>query len=129
MTTAIICTVLLGLLLFALGLAVSLTRGSTKINIGLPGDPGHKLYRLGRAHGNAAEYGAMFAVLMLFIGMREPAAWMLWTMWVVVAARYLHAIGMVMAPLDQQVQPLRFAGALLTYLGGFVLCAAALMTL
>ena len=55
MTTAIICTVLLGLLLFALGLAVSLTRGSTKINYAYPDDPAHILHRLSRAHGNVAE--------------------------------------------------------------------------
>ncbi len=128
MTTAIICTVLLGLLLFAMGLAVSLTRGSTKINYGYPDDPAHILHRLCRAHGNAAEYGAMFAVLMLFVGLRDPAAWMLWVMWICVAARYVHALGMLAGPLDQ-VQPLRFAGSLVTYLGGFVLCVAALMTL
>ena len=128
MTTAIICTALLGLLLFTLGFAVSLTRGATKINIGLPDDPGHRLHRIGRAHGNAAEYVAILAVLMLLIGAREPAAWMLWTMWIVVAARYVHALGMLMAPLDQS-QPLRFAGSVFTYLGGTVLCVAALMTL
>lgn len=129
MTTAIICTVLLALLLFALGLAVSLTRGSTKINYGMPDDPAHILHRLCRAHGNAAEYGAMLAVLMLFVGMREPAAWMLWVMWITVAARYVHAAGMIAGKTLDQVQPLRFAGSLLTYLGGFVLCVAALMTL
>ena len=128
MTTAIICTVLLGLLLFAMGLAVSLTRGSTKINYGYPDDPAHILHRLCRAHGNAAEYGAMFAVLMLFVGLRDPAAWMLWVMWICVAARYVHALGMLMGTLDK-LQPVRFAGALLTYLGGFALCIAALMTL
>ena len=128
MTTAIICTVLLGLLLFAMGLAVSLTRGSTKINYGYPDDPAHILHRLCRAHGNAAEYGAMFAVLMLFVGLRDPAAWMLWVMWICVAARYVHALGMLMGTLDK-LQPVRFAGALFTYLGGFALCIAALMTL
>ncbi len=128
MTTAIICTVLLGLLLFAMGLAVSLTRGSTKINYGYPDDPAHILHRLCRAHGNAAEYGAMFAVLMLFVGLRDPAAWMLWVMWICVAARYVHALGMLMGTLDK-LQPVRFAGALFTYLGGFALCVAALMTL
>ncbi len=128
MTTAIICTVLLGLLLFAMGLAVSLTRGSTKINYGYPDDPAHILHRLCRAHGNAAEYGAMFAVLMLFVGLRDPAAWMLWVMWICVAARHVHALGMLMGTLDK-LQPVRFAGALFTYLGGFALCIAALMTL
>ncbi len=128
MTTAINCTVLLGLLLFAMGLAVSLTRGSTKINYGYPDDPAHILHRLCRAHGNAAEYCAMFAVLMLFIGFREPTVWMLWVMWICVAARYVHAIGMLMGSLDK-LQPVRFIGALFTYLGGFALCVAAVMTI
>ena len=128
MTSAIICTVLLGLLLFALGLAVSLTRGSTKINYAYPDDPAHILHRLCRAHGNVAEYGAMFAVLMLFIGFREPTAWMLWVMWICVAARYVHAIGMLMGSLDK-LQPIRLIGALFTYLGGFALCVAAVMTI
>ena len=127
MTTAIICTALMGLLLFALGLAVSLTRGSTKINYGYPDDPAHILHRLCRAHGNTAEYVAIFAVLMLFIGLREPTDWMLWVMWICVAARYVIVIGMLMGSLDK-LQPVRFIGALFTYLGGFALCVAAVMT-
>ncbi len=53
---------------------------------------------------------------------------MLWVMWICVAARYVHAIGMLMGSLEK-LQPVRFIGALFTYLGGFALCVAAVMTI
>lgn len=128
MTTAAICAGLLGLLLFGLGFAVSLTRGSSGVNFGFEPDPTSPLYKRVRAHGNASEYAPMLAVLMLFLGTREPGAWVLWTMGIATASRYLHAAGMLMSPTLDAVQPLRFAGALGTYLAGLALCAAALMS-
>jgi len=55
MNVAIVCTALLGLLVFGLGLAVSLTRGATRTNFGFTPDPTDRLYKRVRAHGNAAE--------------------------------------------------------------------------
>ncbi len=89
MTTAILSTALLGLLIFTLGIAVSLTRGSTKRVIGHDPSPTDRLHKLVRAHGNSAEYAPMLAVLILALGAMNPAAWVGWVMWAVVAFRYL----------------------------------------
>ncbi len=125
MTTASVCTALLGVLVFGLGFGVSMTRGRTATNFGYNPDPADPMYKMVRAHGNATEYAPMLAVLMLLIGARDPATWMLWVMWIVTASRYLHAAGMIFSPTLAKPHPLRFIGALGTYLGGLALCIAA----
>ncbi|TFH20123.1 MAG: MAPEG family protein [Myxococcales bacterium] len=129
MTVAIVCSMLLGLLVFGLGVATSLTRASTDTNFGFSPDPTDRLYKMVRAHGNATEYAPLLAVLILFLGSRDPATWVVWTMGVATAARYLHAAGMILSPTLDKPQPLRFAGALLTYVGGIALCVAGLLSL
>jgi uncharacterized membrane protein YecN with MAPEG domain len=128
MQVAIICTALLGLLLFLLGLAVSTTRGRTGVNAGSSNDPGDFLYKIVRAHGNTAEYAPMFAVLFLLVGERNPATWVVWTMGIAVASRYLIAIGMIVGPTLAKPHPLRAIGAVGTYLTGIALCVATFMT-
>ncbi len=125
MTTAVVCTALLGLLVFGLGFGVSLMRGQTGTNFGYNPDPADRMYKMVRAHGNATEYAPMLAVLMLLIGGRDPATWVLWVMWIVTASRYLHAAGMIFSPTLARPHPLRFIGAVGTYLGGLALCVAA----
>ncbi|HYV57173.1 MAG TPA: MAPEG family protein [Candidatus Nitrosopolaris sp.] len=127
MNVAIVCTALLGLLVFGLGLAVSLTRGATRTNFGFTPDPTDRLYKRVRAHGNAAEYAPMLAILMLLIGARQPAAWMVWTFVAATAFRYLHAAGMLVCPSLDQPHPLRFVGALGTYVAGLILVVAAFL--
>jgi uncharacterized membrane protein YecN with MAPEG domain len=129
MTTAILCTALLGLLVFGLGFVVSLTRGNTNTVSGYNPDPADKLYKMVRAHGNTTEYAPMLAILMLLIGAREHSQWMLWTMWIVTACRYLIAIGIIVSPTLAKPHPLRFIGALGTYLGGIALCIAAYLVM
>ena len=121
MNTAIFCTGLLGILVFGLGFAVSGMRGSTKTNFGHTPDPTNRLYRLSRAHGNAAEYAAMLAVLFLFVGSEEPSNWIVWVIGITTAARYVHVIGMLTGSTLDKINPLRFSGALITYLGGLIL--------
>jgi hypothetical protein len=128
MTTAIICTALLGLLLFGLGLGVSLTRGSTNTTFGYTPDPTDRLYKMIRAHGNTTEYAPMLAVLMLLIGSRNPSLWMLWVMGIATVSRYLLVAGILLSPTLEKPHPLRFAGALGTYLCGVVLCGAVFLT-
>lgn len=125
MATAIICTALLGLLVFGLGLAVSLMRGRTGVDFGYKADPRDPLYKLVRAHGNATEYAPMLAILFLVVGSRDPSTWVLWTIGVATASRYLHAAGMIIAPTIDKPEPLRFLGALGTYVCGLALCVAA----
>ena len=78
MTIAICCTGLLGLLVFGLGFAVSITRGKTGTTFGFNPDPTNRFYKIVRAHGNATEYAAMLAVLFLYLGSKDPSAWVIW---------------------------------------------------
>ena len=128
MEIAILCAGLLGLLVFGLGFAVSGQRGRSQMLHGASPDPADPTYRLIRAHGNATEYAPMLAVLILFLGTQGPSSWVLWVMGIATAARYLHAAGMLLGPGLDQVQPLRFVGALGTYLGGLALCLAVFMS-
>jgi uncharacterized membrane protein YecN with MAPEG domain len=129
MTTSLVCVALLGLLLFALGFAVSMTRGRTATNIGSSGNPADFLHKIVRAHGNASEYVAMLAVLILVVGMREPSTWASWSMIGATASRYVHAAGMILSPTLDKPQPLRFVGALGTYVFGLSLCVSLLRSL
>ena len=93
MKTAITCTALMGLLLFALGLYVSTKRGRTQQIGTTPQNPADPLFKAIRAHGNTAEYAPMLAILMLYLGTQSPGAWILWTMVVVTVCRYLIVVG------------------------------------
>src|SRR5258706_8181618 len=128
MNTAMLCTALLGLLVFGLGMGVSLTRGATNTTSGYNPDPTDRLYKMIRAHGNTAEYAPMLAILMLLVGARNPSTWMLWMMWLVTISRYLFVAGIITSPTLAKPQPLRFIGALGTYLGGTALCVAAYLS-
>ena len=129
MITSLVCIALLGLLVFGLGFAVSLTRGRTNTAAGSSGDPTDFLHKLVRAHGNTAEYAAMLAILIFLVGSRSPATWALWCMGMATASRYLIAVGLVLSPTLERPHPLRFLGALGTYLAGFALCVALLGSL
>ena len=128
MTTAIVCTALLGGLLFMLGLSVSAARGSGKAGA-YPSDPADPFFRRVRAHGNTAEYAPMMAVLILLTGSRNPSTWVLWTMGLAVASRYAIVAGILLSPTLDRPQPLRFVGALGTYITGLALSVAALLSI
>ncbi len=121
MRTAIVCTGLLGILLFTLGLYVSATRGRTNKIGTIPTDPTDPLYKAIRAHGNTAEYAPMLAILMLYVGAHAPAAWILWVMIIATACRFLIVLGLLASPTLDKPHPLRFIGALGTYVGGLIL--------
>ena len=129
MTTALVCIALLGLLLFGLGLGVSLTRGRTQQVIGAPDDPTSALLKVVRAHGNTAEFAPMMGLLILPVGMRDPATWAVWTMAIGTLSRYLFAIGILASPTLERPHPLRALGALGTYVTGGMLCVALLLSL
>ena len=127
MNAALTCIALLGLLVFGLGLAVSMTRGSTNTIHGYNPDPTDRLHKLVRAHSNAAEYAPMLGLLILLIAIRGPSPWMVWTFAVATICRYAHAAGMVFFPTLAKPNPLRFVGALGTYVAGLALVVAAFM--
>lgn len=129
METALVCVALLGILLFGLGLAVSLTRGRTNVAAGTSGDPADTLHKLVRAHGNTSEYVAMLAVLILVLGNREPSGLAVAAMIGATASRYALAAGILLGPTLEKPHPLRFLGALGTYLFGLTLCGVLLRSL
>ena len=124
MNISLICVALLGLLVIALGFTVSLGRTSSGTNFHYDPDPTDPLYKRVRAHGNAAEYAPILAILILALGMGGPAAWVEWVMMAAVLFRYVHAAGMLAGATLAEPNPLRFVGAVGTYLGGFVLVFA-----
>ena len=124
---AVWCMGLLGLLVFGLGLAVSLVRGSTGANFAYTVDPTDRLYKLVRAHGNAVEYAPMLALLTWYLGAHQPGRFVVWTFVVATLCRYLHALGMILAKSLDGADPLRVVGALGTYVTGIVLVVAVLL--
>jgi uncharacterized protein len=125
MQTAIVCTALLGLLLFVLGLAVSMLRTKMGVLIGHPVSETDLLHRMVRAHGNTAEYAAMLGVLFLWHGAHSPPLWILIAIIATTVSRYLLVLGLLLGPTLSRANPLRFVGAVGTYVGGLTLTAAA----
>ncbi|HKX41422.1 MAG TPA: MAPEG family protein [Burkholderiaceae bacterium] len=123
-TVALASVAALGLLLFGLGLAVSLLRFRKETLFGQPDDPNSLLCKLVRAHGNTAEYAGLIAVLVLYLGSRSPAPWVVWVMGAITACRYVLVAGLVFPASLARPNVLRFVGALGTYACGAALCAA-----
>ena len=119
---ALYCTAFLGLLLFGLGFAVSMTRFRVRVGIGMPEDPDAILSRLVRAHGNTAEFAPFLAVLFLLLGARDPSTLALWLMGLATLARLLLVVSLLIAPTLRAAHPLRFIGAASTYTFGAWLC-------
>lgn len=115
MNVALICIGLLGLLLFVLGLMVSLGRTRGEVTIGHSTDPTDGLHKLVRAHGNTAEFTAALALLIWIVGSLDPSAWDSFFMIGATVSRYLIVIGMLMSTSLARPQPLRVVGALGTY--------------
>jgi len=123
---ALICVGVLGLLLFGLGLSISLLRFREGTLSGCEPDPASLLHKLVRAHANTAEYVPFLAVLFVFLGARAPSPA---TVALIVAAtvcRCLLVIGLVAFPTMARPNPARFVGALGTYAAGIALCVSLL---
>jgi uncharacterized protein len=125
--TALACTAALGLLLFALGLAVSIQRSRVGVLSGNASESDRLLPKLIRAHGNTAEYVPFLAVLCLYLGTQHPPQWQLWCMFGATASRWLLVLALVAWPSMQQPNPARAIGALGTYVFGASLCIALLI--
>lgn len=126
---ALICTAILGLLLFGLGLAVSVQRFRERRGMGSGDDPKNLLNKLVRAHANTAEFAPFLAVLFLFLGSRDPSALALGLMVAATACRILIVFGLVATRSLARPNPVRFVGALGTYLTGAALSALLLSSL
>jgi uncharacterized membrane protein YecN with MAPEG domain len=121
-----VCAGILALLVFGLGLGVSIVRGRTNRVAGYTDDPSDPLYKWVRAHGNATEYNPILALLVLYVESASPASWVLWVFVIATLARVLHAAGMILSPTLAQPQPLRAIGAVGTYVCGIALAVIAM---
>ena len=124
---ALTCTGILGLLLFVLGLTISVVRSRVGLLTGYAPEPDQLLTKLVRAHGNTAEYASFFAVLFLYLGSRNPPHWQLWCMAGATACRLLLMVSLLAWPTMSKPNPARAIGALGTYGFGVALCVALLI--
>lgn len=123
---AIVCIGLLGLLVMGLGLGVSLMRGRTATFIGCKEDPADPLYKWVRAHANACEFAPMLAILIYALASTGYGRWHGFLFLAAVVVRYSHAAGMILSPTLDKGHPLRFFGALGTFVVGILLSLAAI---
>jgi uncharacterized membrane protein YecN with MAPEG domain len=126
MNIAILCTAVLGLLLFGLGFNVSLARKRHAKGAGHDNGPDDPVHHAVRAHGNTAEYAPFLAALFLWYAAHGAPLWIDIMIVIATLARLILAAGLLWGgPLDR-ANPLRAIGALFTYLAGLVLSAALL---
>jgi len=127
-TLQIVCVALLALPVFVLGANVTrhrAIRGATGNQ--QPTDPADRMFIAQRAHGNATEYVPMLAVLILICGSLSDSWWVDVLAVAAVAARYLHAIGLLTAKTLASHGPVRDAGAMGTYASGVALAITAVV--
>jgi len=115
---ALVCTGLLGLLLFVLGMAVSGARAKFNILIGVTPEPDSMLNRLVRAHGNTAEHAPFLAILFMLLGVRQPSSLVVGLIIAATLARWVFVVGLLSAKTLTRPSSLRFLGALTTYVCG-----------
>lgn len=126
-TTVIVCSALMGILLFVLGANVTrhrAMRGATGEQ--MPTDPSDRMLIAQRAHGNAAEYVPTLLVLLVVCSTLTGGWWLDVLAVVATVARYLHAVGMLTSSTLATHGPLRDAGAGFTYLSGAALGVTAI---
>jgi uncharacterized protein len=128
MNVGITCTAVLGLLLFGLGLYVSILRARTARSIGCDTSPTDPLHRAVRAHGNTGEYAPFFAVLFLWFAIHPGPAWVSVVIILATLARLSLVAGLLWGPSLDKPTPARFIGALLTYATGIALAVRLALT-
>ena len=124
---ALICSAILGLLLFGLGLSVSVMRFRERTVSSYDPDPTNPLYKVVRAHANTAEYVPFFCLLFLYFGARSPSAATVSLIVLATLCRCLLVVGLIAWPTMAKANPARFIGALGTYLTGLALCVTLLL--
>ena len=126
-TTVIICSALMGILLFGLGANVTRHRAMRGASGNqMPTDPADRMLIAQRAHGNAAEYVPTLLVLLVVCSTLTDGWWLDALAVVATASRYVHAVGMLTSRTLATHGPLRDAGASFTYLSGLALGVTAI---
>jgi uncharacterized membrane protein YecN with MAPEG domain len=129
-TIVVICIALLGILVFLLGANVTRhrsQRGGTGNQV--PTDPADRLFIAQRAHGNAAEYVPTLIGLLIVCSTLTQGWWLDTLAVAAIAARSVHAAGILTSKTMATHGPLRDIGALGTYLTGLALGLTALIAL
>lgn len=129
MTTALACVAVFGVLLFGLGLWISLRRFFTEDYFIHGGDPTSFTTRLSRAHGNTAEFVPLLAVLMIFLGAGGPPLWVEMAMIGAAVSRVLVVVGFLTSTTLARISLPKAIGAIGTYVFGLALTAALLLRL
>lgn len=80
-----------------------------------------------RAHGNASEYIPLFIAVFLYLSMKGPDYFLSAIAIVTTVSRFAHALGMFRIASVSERHPLRYYGALGTYVCLFVIAAAFLL--
>ena len=129
-TIVITCIALMGILLFLLGANVTrhrAIRGATGNQ--MPTDPADRMFIAQRAHGNASEYVPSLIGLLILCSFLTDGWWLDTLAVVAVAARYLHAFGVLTSKTMATHGPVRDAGAMFTYLSGIALGITAIVAM
>jgi uncharacterized protein len=120
----ILCIAVLVLFYGALSLNVSRVRRKRRSD---PTVTEATLTQAIRAHGNASEYIPLFTAGLLYLNVASPSAFVTGLAVAVLACRLSHAAGMFLTPTVNDRHPLRFVGALGSYLCLFALGGALLL--
>ena len=129
-TIPVVCIALMGILLVALGANVTrhrAIRGATGNQ--MPSDPADRMFIAQRAHGNASEYIPTLAVLIIVCAVLTDGWWLNALAITALAARSLHAFGMLTSKTLASHGPVRDIGAMGTYVAGFALGITALVAM
>ena len=130
MTTAVICTAILGALIFVLGANVTRHRAIRGKNGGPQAstDPADRLFIAVRAHGNASEYVPTFIVLFLLVAWRSPGSWSAALIIAATVSRLGHAYGMLSSQSLATPTISRLIAAVGTYVFGLALAVTVAVT-
>ncbi len=126
----VISIALMGILIFVLGANVTrhrAQRGDTGNQ--QPTDPADRMYIAQRAHGNASEYVPTLIGLLIVCSVLTDGWWLDALSIAAVAARYLHAVGMLTAKTLAGHGPVRDLGAMGTYAVGIALGVTAIVSM
>jgi len=123
------CIALLCALCLLLGAAVTVFRGKLNVLSGCSDSPEDILNKLVRAHGNSSEYVPILVVLFYILSQYEYANWVHWFIVLATFCRVLFVAGILFPKTMARPNPMRFIGAVGTYVFGLGLCFAILQTL
>jgi uncharacterized protein len=126
----IVSIALMGILICVLGANVTrhrAIRGDTGNQ--MPTDPADRMFIAQRAHGNASEYVPTLIGLLIVCSFLTEGWWLDTLAVVAVAARYLHAVGVLTSKTMASHGPVRDAGATFTYLAGIALGVTAIVAM